>query len=104
MDSHLYSGYEVPSHYDPLLAKVIAWGRTGRRSVAYETGPGRVYDRRCGDRPFLRLLDEPAYVRQQLSTTFVESWLAEQGARLGGAHGASTPLQQGIGSGQGDGW
>ena len=65
--------------------------------------------------PFhLRLLDEPAYVRQQLSTTFVESWLAEQGA-AGGArpgrapeararHGASTPLQQGIGSGQGDGW
>ena len=25
MDSHLYSGYEIPPHYDSLIAKVIAW-------------------------------------------------------------------------------
>ena len=25
VDSHLYSGYSVPIHYDSLLAKVIAW-------------------------------------------------------------------------------
>jgi len=28
IDSHLYAGYEVPIHYDSLLAKVIAWGRS----------------------------------------------------------------------------
>ncbi|MDE2841512.1 MAG: acetyl-CoA carboxylase biotin carboxylase subunit, partial [Chloroflexota bacterium] len=30
VDSHLYSGYVVPPHYDSLIAKVIAWapGRT----------------------------------------------------------------------------
>ncbi len=28
VDSHLYSGYVVPPHYDSLLAKIIAWGKT----------------------------------------------------------------------------
>ncbi len=28
VDSHLYSGYSVPSFYDSLLAKVIAYGKT----------------------------------------------------------------------------
>ena len=32
VDSHIYPGYEVPSFYDPLLAKVICWGPT--REVA----------------------------------------------------------------------
>ena len=26
VDTHLFSGYRVPQHYDSLLAKVIAWG------------------------------------------------------------------------------
>lgn len=26
MDSHLYSGYTVPPHYDSMIAKVITWG------------------------------------------------------------------------------
>ncbi len=28
VDSHLYSGYQVSPYYDPLLAKIIAWGDT----------------------------------------------------------------------------
>jgi acetyl-CoA carboxylase biotin carboxylase subunit len=34
VDSHLFSGYEVPSYYDSLLAKVIAWGRDRAESIA----------------------------------------------------------------------
>ena len=34
VDSSLYSGVEVPYHYDPMLAKVICWGPT--REVAIE--------------------------------------------------------------------
>ncbi|HEX2513195.1 MAG TPA: acetyl-CoA carboxylase biotin carboxylase subunit [Chloroflexota bacterium] len=83
VDSHLYSGYEVPSHYDPLLAKVIAWGedREAARSRMKRALGECMIEGVATTVPFhLRLLDEPAYVRQQLSTTFVESWLAEQGA------------------------
>jgi acetyl-CoA carboxylase biotin carboxylase subunit len=28
VDSHVYSGYSVPPHYDSLLGKIITWGRT----------------------------------------------------------------------------
>lgn len=28
MDSHLYSGYSVPPHYDSLIGKIITWGET----------------------------------------------------------------------------
>ena len=34
VDSHLFSGYEVPPYYDSLLAKLIAWGRDRAESIA----------------------------------------------------------------------
>jgi len=34
VDSHLFTGYRVPIHYDSLLAKVIAWGRDRDEAVA----------------------------------------------------------------------
>jgi acetyl-CoA carboxylase biotin carboxylase subunit len=34
VDSHLYSGYEVPAYYDSLLAKVITWGRDRDEAIA----------------------------------------------------------------------
>jgi acetyl-CoA carboxylase biotin carboxylase subunit len=33
VDSHLYAGYKVPSHYDSLLAKLIVWAPTRSRAV-----------------------------------------------------------------------
>lgn len=33
VDSHLYSGYEVPSQYDSLLAKLIVWGETRDEAI-----------------------------------------------------------------------
>jgi acetyl-CoA carboxylase biotin carboxylase subunit len=34
MDSHLYSGYEVPPYYDSLLGKLVVWGRDRSEAVA----------------------------------------------------------------------
>ncbi len=34
VDSHLYSGYAVPPHYDSLLAKLIVWGETRDEAIA----------------------------------------------------------------------
>ncbi len=33
VDSHLYSGYEVPSLYDSLLAKIVAFGTTRKEAI-----------------------------------------------------------------------
>ena len=32
-DSHAYSGYLVPPHYDSLLAKLIVWGETRKEAI-----------------------------------------------------------------------
>ncbi len=34
VDSHLYSGYVVPSNYDSMVAKIITWGRDRGEAVA----------------------------------------------------------------------
>ncbi|UCH33269.1 MAG: acetyl-CoA carboxylase biotin carboxylase subunit [Armatimonadota bacterium] len=34
VDTHLYAGYHVPPYYDPLLAKLIVWGRDRREAIA----------------------------------------------------------------------
>ncbi|MCL5292309.1 MAG: acetyl-CoA carboxylase biotin carboxylase subunit [Actinobacteria bacterium] len=34
VDSHLYTGYEVPAFYDSLLAKLVVWGRDRAEAIA----------------------------------------------------------------------
>ena len=34
MDSHLFSGYEVPPYYDSLLGKLIVWGPDRATAIA----------------------------------------------------------------------
>ncbi len=34
MDSHLYSGYEVPPYYDSLLGKLVVWGPDRETAIA----------------------------------------------------------------------
>lgn len=33
VDSYAYPGYEVPIHYDPMIAKVITWGETRTEAI-----------------------------------------------------------------------
>ena len=33
VDSHIYQGYTVPSHYDSMVAKVIAYGDTRDQAI-----------------------------------------------------------------------
>lgn len=34
VDGYAYPGYEVPIHYDPMIAKLIAWGSTREQAIA----------------------------------------------------------------------
>jgi acetyl-CoA carboxylase biotin carboxylase subunit len=78
VDSHLYSGYHVPPHYDPLLAKVITWGanREEARERMKRALAECMIEGVATTIPFhRRLLDDPAFIRHDVSTKFVERWL-----------------------------
>ena len=81
VDSHLYRGYEVPPHYDSLLAKLIVWARTRDEAIArgkralnefvIEGVPTTI--------PFhLQLLEDTTFLRGEAYTNY----LAEHGAKL----------------------
>jgi acetyl-CoA carboxylase biotin carboxylase subunit len=81
VDSHLYRGYDVPPHYDSLLAKLIVWAPSrdeaiarGRRALdeyVLEGVPTTI--------PFHQhLLDHPVFLRGEMYTNF----LAEHSAEL----------------------
>lgn len=74
VDSHLYSGYEVPSYYDSLLAKVICWGQD--RPEALMRMKRALREMRVDGLPttiplFLKILDDEEFVAGTISTDFV---------------------------------
>ncbi|MCC2658969.1 MAG: accC [Panacagrimonas sp.] len=38
MDTHIYSGYKVPPHYDSMVGKLICWGNTRDSAIARMKG------------------------------------------------------------------
>ena len=50
LDSGVESGSDVSIHYDPMLAKVIAWVKIGRNTSPCESTQADV-DCRCNDEP-----------------------------------------------------
>ncbi|HET6201182.1 MAG TPA: acetyl-CoA carboxylase biotin carboxylase subunit [Planctomycetota bacterium] len=74
-DSALYRGLEVTLHYDPILAKVIAWAPTRAEAIArmeralQELHVGGV---RTGGPFALRVLRDPAFRRGEFDTHFLE--------------------------------
>jgi len=78
VDTHIYAGYEVPSYYDSLVAKLIVYGnnryeaiRTMRRALSeFHIAPIKTTI------PFhLRLMDNPLFKKGDISTHFVQDLL-----------------------------
>jgi acetyl-CoA carboxylase biotin carboxylase subunit len=76
VDSSLYSGVEVPYHYDPMLAKVICWGPTRDEAIQRMVRALREYVV-VGIQtnvPFhLQLLDDPRFRAGEFHTGFLEN-------------------------------
>jgi acetyl/propionyl-CoA carboxylase alpha subunit len=91
VDSACEPGQEVTVHYDPLLAKLICWGRSREEAIARLRRALDEY-RLTGVRtslPFHRwLVRDPAFLAGDLSTAFIaerwETYVAEEGAAGGG--------------------
>ena len=78
VDTHVVAGYEVPPYYDSLLAKLITSGadrEEARARMLRALAEFRI-EGIATTVPFhMRLLSDPAFIAQSLTTTFVERWL-----------------------------
>lgn len=78
VESSLYPGLQVPLYYDPLLSKLIVWGRDRTQAIARMRRALDEYHI-IGVRttlPFARwLMDHPRYIAGDFSTDFIaEEW------------------------------
>jgi acetyl-CoA carboxylase biotin carboxylase subunit len=75
MDSHLYSGYDVPPYYDSLLGKLVVWGKDrptaiARSRVALEE---LVVEGLITNQPLHRaLIEHRAFVDGQFTTNLLD--------------------------------
>ncbi|NLK62579.1 MAG: acetyl-CoA carboxylase biotin carboxylase subunit [Fusobacteria bacterium] len=75
IDSHSYSGYEIPPYYDSMIAKLIVHGKTREEVVSRMKRALREYiiEGVKTTIPFhLRVLDNEKYVKGEYSTDFIE--------------------------------
>ncbi len=83
VDSHVYSGYVIPPHYDSMIGKLIAFGKTRREALDRMT---RMLDETIirGIKttiPFCKsVLLEPDFRRGRFSTAFVDQILTKKRA------------------------
>ena len=85
IDSGVIEGSEVGVHYDPLLAKLIAWGETrdaarGRALEALRHFP--ILGIRTNIALLVELLEHPRFIAGSIDTRFLDSEAATLAARL----------------------
>ena len=82
VDSHLYSGYEVPAAYDSLLGKIIARGKTREEALGRMRRALREFEV-VGVKTTVplaqSLLEDARFLRGEYDTGFLERYLAETG-------------------------
>ena len=82
VDTHLYSGYTVPPHYDSLIAKLVVYGSDrseaivrGRRALEMF----RVEGIKTSIPLHLKILDDPDFQAGDFSTSFMERYQKDRG-------------------------
>ena len=83
IDTGVRAGDAVSVHYDPLIAKLIAWG--GDREIAVRRLSRALADQRVGGIAtnlalFRRILSDPAFEQAQIDTGYLDRLLAEKPA------------------------
>ena len=86
LDTGIYEGFDVPIHYDPMLAKLIVWGEDRGQAIARSKRALREFTLHgpVHNLPFhLWVLDQPAFVDGSYTTAFIgeqfdpDNWLPE---------------------------
>lgn len=80
-DSGIYEGYEVPLDYDPLLSKLITWGKTREetiRRMLRALAEYQVYGIKTTIPFFQKILLHPKFLAGQYNTHFISELEKEQ--------------------------
>jgi acetyl/propionyl-CoA carboxylase alpha subunit len=75
VDLGIYPGYTVPIDYDPIIAKVIAWGRNRQEAILRMDRALREFVVKGVKTtlPFHRwLINHPSFIKGEFDTTFVD--------------------------------
>ena len=82
VDTHVYSGYTIPHHYDSLLAKLIVYGRNRKEAISRMQ---RALDEYVieGVKTTIplhkKILREPAFLKGDFGTNFIEQMESKEG-------------------------
>ncbi len=74
-DGYVYEGYEIPLYYDPLISKLICWGKTREEAIArmkralYEY---KITGVKTSIRLLVRIMDTPDFRDGKYNTHFIE--------------------------------
>lgn len=74
-DGYVYEGYEIPLYYDPLISKLICWGKTRDEAIArmkralYEY---KITGVKTSIRLLARIMDTPDFKNGKYNTHFIE--------------------------------
>jgi acetyl-CoA carboxylase biotin carboxylase subunit len=74
LDTGVYEGFDVPIHYDPMLAKLVVWGEDRDQAIARSKRALREFTLHgpVHNLPFhLWVLDQPAFVDGSYTTAFI---------------------------------
>jgi acetyl-CoA carboxylase, biotin carboxylase subunit len=79
LDEGVYEGWSVPSDYDPLLAKLIAWGNSREESIARlrrALEESVVTGIKTNIALFRRILADPDFLRAEIHTKWLDELLS----------------------------
>jgi acetyl-CoA carboxylase biotin carboxylase subunit len=86
VDTYVYAGYRVPPFYDSMIAKVIVHARTRELAIARmkRALEAMVIEGIKTTIPLhLKIMDDPKFRAGEISTSFMEYFLAQNGAKKG---------------------
>jgi acetyl-CoA carboxylase biotin carboxylase subunit len=78
MDEGVYEGWTVPTDYDPLLGKLVAWGNSREETMARLRRALDEYSItgiRTNASLFRRILEEPEFLRGEIHTRWLDEFL-----------------------------
>jgi acetyl-CoA carboxylase biotin carboxylase subunit len=93
LDDGAYAGWTVPTEYDPLLGKLIAWGNSREEAIARLR---RALDEYCvsgiktNTSLFRRILANPEFIRGEIHTRWLDEFLVSAASQANNANDAAS--------------